>query len=283
MIIFFRCLNYQNGKKPFWTKAVSTCINCGSNAENNFCSRCGQKLNPSEISWKNVSSELTEKWVGLDTKFARTVRHLFRKPEAVIRLFLARNTVQYAGPLGYLVVMTALFMLSVELMGLDLEQYLVDMQKNAGTIPDNPSDNQMHYQQLAFHWLARNFRIVAGIMVPFFAVGVWAAYRKRKLSYLEALVATSYVQANSIWISIFFVGVYTVTGVILTAPQALISCVYFVWAVGRTYPGRSGWRTYLRSFFGYLMGYLIFLVSTMVITFLVLLTYGFLKSKGVMG
>ncbi len=253
------------------------CINCGIEGENNYCSHCGQKLDPGRITWKYVSSELSDKWVGFDNKFARTVSDLVVRPEAVPTAYLQRNTVKYMGPLAYLVVMTALLMLSFELLGIDLQQYLQETQRAMGVSQFEGTERQANMQVAVMKWVAGNFRIVAGLMVPFFAIGIRLSYRKRKVTFLESLVDAAYLQAHTIWLSIIFLVVYAVSGVILSSVQILVAVVYYGWALMQIYPGKRKVLRFLKGMLTFVIGYLVFMASAAIIGALVGATYGILS------
>ena len=84
---------------------METCINCNQESDGNYCPNCGQKLHLKKLTLRYISSEFTDRWLGLDTKFTRSAWGLFLHPEQVITAYLNRNNVRYIGPLGYYIVM----------------------------------------------------------------------------------------------------------------------------------------------------------------------------------
>jgi len=98
---------------------MKTCINCGETSDRYFCAECGQKLEVRKVTWRSIADEVSAHWLGFNNQFFRVVRHLTTRPDKVITSYLSGNRVQYIGPLGYLVIMSAFYILAFDYLGID--------------------------------------------------------------------------------------------------------------------------------------------------------------------
>ncbi len=203
---------------------------------------------------------MTDKWLGLDTKFGRTLRDLTIRPHQLIEQYLNRNTVKYVGPLGYFVIVTALMLLVFDLFNVNVQDLITKSNESFGIDPVTEGNKQKEMQDKLMGMIASNFRIMAGLIVPFTALGLKLTFQKSR-NYLENLVTSLYLHAHTIWITILSALILAISG--YEAPkivEILIGIGYFIWAVGRL-NNSSFKRTYLRAFAGWLIGFLIFILA----------------------
>jgi hypothetical protein len=89
------------------------CKNCSEliYAGKNFCSGCGAKWLENRITIKQVTRDFSDLYLGIDTKFARTLIDLFNRPEAVITGYMNGRRVNYMDAVRYLLL--ALFVTGI--------------------------------------------------------------------------------------------------------------------------------------------------------------------------
>ncbi|KQC34357.1 hypothetical protein AAU57_14175 [Nonlabens sp. YIK11] len=89
------------------------CKNCGHMlyVGHTHCASCGAKWIQNRITMRNVASDFSDMYLGLDTKFGHTFIDLFRKPEAVINGYINGRRVYYMDAVRYLLV--ALFITGI--------------------------------------------------------------------------------------------------------------------------------------------------------------------------
>ncbi len=239
---------------------MASCVNCGKVSDSQFCPDCGQNLNAKPISFKVISFEMTDKWLGFDTKFGRTLRDLTIRPHRLIEQYLNRNTVKYVGPLGYFVIVTALMLLVFDLFNVNVQELILKSNESFGIDPVAEGNKQKEMQDKLMGMISSNFRIMAGLIVPFTALGLMLTFRKSR-NYLENLVASLYLHAHTIWITVFSVLLLAISG--YEPPKVLeilIGVGYFIWGIGRLNTEKFK-LTYLRAFAGWIIGFLIFILS----------------------
>ena len=92
---------------------ATACLNCGTPVSDRFCGHCGQSSRDTRLSVHGILHELAAEHFGLDTKVARTLGTLVRRPGQLTAEFLAGRRMRYLPPLRlYLSLSVVFFLLS---------------------------------------------------------------------------------------------------------------------------------------------------------------------------
>jgi len=241
----------------------SPCINCGYESPQNFCPVCGQKTRVNPITWRGLIVELSSRWLGADNRIVRTFTGLWVHPRRVVEEYLAGNRVKYIGPLSYLIVMTALFILSFQIFGVEVEDY-IGRAASLTYNPDEVTPDQEAFMKEYMNLFYGNMRIFAGILIPFLALSMRIFYRKR--NYLQNFLIASYLTAHLLWLSIISIAIYGLTGTYLTAVTSILGFVYYVWVIGLLNTQKYAAWTYIKSLIVWLLGYFLFMVTISIAT-----------------
>ncbi|VXD18741.1 conserved membrane hypothetical protein [Marinoscillum sp. 108] len=252
---------------------METCINCNQESDGNYCPNCGQKLHLKKLTIRYISSEFTDRWLGLDTKFTRSAWGLFLHPEQVITAYLNRNNVRYIGPLGYYIVMTALMLIAFELLGLEVADFIKSTNENLGLPQGSGSERQLALQENISGWISRNFRFASAFLIPFLTVGVQWLYRKKR-SFLENLVLITYLQTHTIWFLIVGLLAFKWTGFWVSQYMTLVSLIYFCWALGRFDDGKITFRKFFKALLTWIVSYLLFIFTILLVAILIVVLVG---------
>lgn len=246
---------------------MKTCVNCEFESNSKHCPNCGQKLEIPRITLKGVVFEFFARWIGFDNQFGRTAYHMFVNPRKAIHSYLAGNRVKYLGPLGYLIVMTALLLLSFDLFDLKVEDF---MQSQSNSFSENMLEadpkiakRQMDFQQKTLTIMANNFRLMTVSIIPFLALAFGWFYRREKLNFMERLMVFSYIQGNAIWLNIIGVVIFALTGQVFSIYISIISIGYTIYAVNTAFPRKPLLIGVLKVFFSILVGYLVWIIIYM--------------------
>lgn len=239
---------------------MRTCVNCGHQTDTPHCPSCGQKMEVKRVTFRTIFEEFLSKWIGFDNQFGRTVIDLTVKPANVILSYLKGNRTRYLGPLGYIVIMTALLIISFDLFGLEVSDFLKENSKtfNPNIDTDQVTQQQKELQDKMNQFMARNFRFVSGMMIPFYALTFGWFYRKEKLNYVERVVITTYSFCHSMWITILALGIFAATGQLFTLPLTALSIVYLTFVAHKTFPRKNVLFGFLRVLGTYLSAILVF-------------------------
>lgn len=243
------------------------CVNCDLESSGSFCPSCGQTLQVKKLTFKAVASEITDKWLGLDTKFARTFLDLTLRPSLVLQRYLNRNTVKYIGPLGYYIVVTALMILVFDLLKISIIDFLKTANNTFNFGNKEATEEQRKLQEQILNVFSSNFRFVTGLIVPFAAVGLIWVFRKSR-NYLENLVMALFLEAHAIWLTIVSVLFYAWLDLELNAFIMPISIIYFSWGISRFYKNEFRYA-FVRAILAWLIGFFLFVTITAIVSIVV--------------
>lgn len=254
---------------------MKSCVNCGFENDSSFCPSCGQKLDVKRVTVKGLFSDLFSKWFGLDNQFSRTVHRLTTHPEVVLKIFLQGNRTRFLGPLAYLVVMTALMLLSFELFGVQVEDFIQSQGESfsEGLRSEDAevSQRQTEAQIWFSHKMAQNFRLISVSIIPFLAIAMGWFYRREKLNYAERLIIFSYVSSHGLWITILSVATFAITGAGINAFASIITIGYVCYATQRSFSRKPIIAGIGKAFLMYVVGFLIWFIAFMLILWPILI------------
>ena len=234
---------------------MKTCINCGAKSDRIHCPECGQKLEVRRVTWGNIADEISVYWLGFNTQFFRAVRALTIRPHKVFKTYLEGNRVRYIGPLGYLIIMSAFFILTFDYLGIDRAQYFERTQDQLfGDSLDTQDSSELI---LAMNQkLGEYIRLIPALNIPFFALGVWLFFRKRGYSYLENVAIMAYMQAHVMWLSIISLIIFSITDKQFIGLWWLLDLAYYVYGLSLFYYRKNYFITAIKSAVGYITGYI---------------------------
>ncbi len=249
---------------------MKECVNCGYESDSPYCPQCGQKLEVKRVSFKGIINEFLSKWIGFDTQFGRTIVGMTINPGKVVNSYLKGNRTKYMGPLGFLVVMTALLIISFDVFGLEVKDFLRENQSTfEGMYEQETSERQLEFQKKTNEFIAKNFRFFATILIPFWSVALWVFYRKSGLNYIERLVISTYLTSQGIWLTIAGLGIFALTGHLFSILLTLASITYYGFGLMKTYEKDNFIISLLKSVGSYLVSMLLFLLVALVLGLLI--------------
>ena len=225
---------------------MKPCINCGYESNALHCPNCGQKMTVQRVSLRSIVGEFISKWIGFDTQFGRTTIGMVLRPGEVINGYLQGNRTKYIGPLGFIVVMTALLLISFDVLGLEVQDFLKENQSTfQGESAQAASAQQLAFQQKVNEFIARNFRFLSMVLIPFWGMGLWFFYRKQGHNYIERVVVATYLSCQGIWLTILGLILMAVTGKLLNIPLLVLSLLYYAYALMKVYPTKNFFISFL--------------------------------------
>jgi hypothetical protein len=195
--------------------AHSHCVTCGEPLSGPYCSQCGERsLAGHSYSLRHFAEEALENLAHLDNRILRTFRVLLTRPGALAADFLDGRRKPYMGPVQLFVTANLLYFLLQPFSGFVPFTTTLRIQTTqfwwSGLAKQMTSDT-IAAKHIAFEQYERDFNATAHlqgktlviIMVPFFAVIVWALYGRTRRYYAEHLVFSFYAFAFLlIWIGV---------------------------------------------------------------------------------
>ncbi|HHP7236988.1 DUF3667 domain-containing protein [Longibacter sp.] len=93
----------------------SYCMNCGADRSGSYCSACGQQYLDRPLTFGHLVRAFISRVFDLDQGLLYTIRRLAVDPGSVARAYVKGRQKPYVGPLAFMVVATAVFIGSFEL------------------------------------------------------------------------------------------------------------------------------------------------------------------------
>ena len=193
----------------------SHCVTCGEPLSGRYCSRCGERsLDGHTYSLRHFAAEALENLAHLDGRILRTFRALLVRPGALAKDFLDGRRKPYLGPVQLFLTANLIYFLLQPFSGFVPFTTTLRVQTTqfwwSGLATQMTSD-RIAAKQIPFEQYQRDFNEMAHlqgktlliIMVPLFAVIVWASYGRARRFYAEHLVFSFYAFAFLlIWIGV---------------------------------------------------------------------------------
>ena len=195
-----------------------TCKNCGTSLRTDymFCPRCGAKVAPKRLTFKNLFTDVLERFFDLDNTFYRTVKTMTFRPEDVIGSYVDGVRRRFLNPMSYLGISLGLsgflFFLMRNFAGEFLSfDFMGEGTNNAAS--QKIMDAALEYSTFFFL-----------ILIPVIAVCGYLSFNRRNYNLPEHMVSAIYTLAH---ISVITFPLSVV--VLLALPEKYM--LYSVWNI----------------------------------------------------
>lgn len=252
-------------------KETYKCINCGTPLEGNFCSNCGQRRIVKRLSIKTFFEDYLSRLFGMDTNFLRTLRDLTISPGQVGNTFVGGNRVKYIGPVGYFFLISTFFILSFSLLGIDVKYFMTQASDSIVAMP-SAEPQQENLQSSLMGVLSRNLKILQFLIIPFIALWGMVFFKKAKMNFFEHSVNALYIQGHLLFLKMIGVFVFKWNGFVINPYLIVVDVPYFIWSCFGFYE-LKGVKNVFKAGLLYLISFLSFLISIMVITIIGVVIY----------
>jgi hypothetical protein len=180
------------------------CPGCGAAVMGRYCVECGEHTEPHDYSMKHFAEEVLESTVHVDGRVFASFRSLLTRPGQLTRRFLSGQRKTLMGPVQMFVVCNVLYFLFLPLaLQLPFTSTLSMQTQNrpwrvlakrmvdakVATRHETIADYAAHFDEAA-HLQGHSLIM---LMVPLFAIGVWAVHPRAGRYYAEHLVFSFYV------------------------------------------------------------------------------------------
>ncbi len=244
---------------------MSNCKNCNTPVTEKFCPVCGKAVQLKRIDKHYISHEILH-LLHFEKGFFYSAKELIIRPGDTIREFIKDDRSKHMKPVAFLILTSLLFTLIAHFFHVD-EIYnerdrLVFEKSSIGTI---------------MHWVQTHYGYANIAMGAFIALGVTLFFRKYKYNFFEISVLLCFVMGQAM----LLLTIETLFSKILSEQSyriilGIISLAYPTWAIGQFFDKKKI-INYVKAFFAYLAGYLLFNLSIVIIG---LVTDVFLKIFG---
>ena len=241
---------------------MTVCTNCGADAADVFCARCGEKQ-PDHHDYKltHVAGHAFHELVHLDSKLFITLRHLVARPGFLTAEYFAGRKTRYIAPLRlYLTLFFLSFLISTAYKPLSIysaqNMARLDKKGAVGQLMDKVAarknltreevaekiDQKWHAAVSSLQLL--NVILIAGVLALAF-VGTKHYFAEHLVFAMHFLAFGGLLTIVS-WPFRFFAGLGTTAGSVLNGVTSLMLLAYLVLSLRRFYQVRGGrlvWKT----------------------------------------
>jgi hypothetical protein len=170
-----------------------TCLNCGHQASDQYCSKCGQPTDTQRITLPHVFKKEFLKWVLYYNKgLFHTLKQLFSRPGHAIREYVAGKRIDHLGYISFLFIAIILFTLAEKLTGFSYSRF-----------GSSEADQQV---LVNFDRIINQYgKWLFLVEIIFYSACSYLFFRKARQNYAEHLVLNAYKTSAILFINIFFI------------------------------------------------------------------------------
>ena len=192
-----------------------------------------------------------EHLIHFERGFLYTVREVLIRPSETIKTFLHTDRTKLTKPIIF-VILTSLFY--------TLLNSFFHIEQDYATQTHNimPAITGM------LTWIQNHYGYSNLIMLCFITPLVKLFFRKTPYNFWEIVVMLCYVNGISMLFATFFGIVELALNIKVLMVGIVLAVVYTVWAIGQFF-NKNDALTYIKAFFAYSIGYLIFMIVMMVL------------------
>lgn len=249
----------------------TTCSNCETSFEGQFCPRCGQRHRAERLSLKMLLIDMPAQWLNLDKGFFYTFLQHFKSPGSVARLHVKGQRVIFTNPLTYYLIGTATQLLMLFVFGhVITEKMIAQMQQTPETVAGLQAalgDNALEkYADLYLSVINQGYTYL-GILffcIPF-ALYLRLFSKKHRQAYntAETLVFAFYTMGHFIMCTGLLGFISMTTNPDFHAPVSFALCLVFGWLSCRGFYEKAH-HSGVASFFALLLTFATFLLSLVI-------------------
>jgi Protein of unknown function (DUF3667) len=196
------------------------CVTCGASLQGPYCSQCGEAAHAHDYSVGHFIGELVESLVHIDGRIGATFRALLLRPGLLARDYLAGRRKPYMGPVQLFLVCTVLAFVLQPFSGFAPFTTTLEIHTNGAYwwagMARRMADARIAARHTTWAQYASAFdetahlqgKTLVIVMVPAFALGLWALYGRSRRFYGEHLVIAFYIYA----FFLVWMGVSTLAG-----------------------------------------------------------------------
>lgn len=250
------------------------CKNCEHVFQGNFCSNCGQKTNTVRLNWHYLQDELKYTFLHINKGFLYTAKQLFIRPGDTVREFLEGKRVQHYKPILLLFVLAGLNGLLMHF--LPVEEFIYKQGTN------EEAARQLKIGKNFYDWLTKNYALYELVVLPFYALCSWLAFKKFGYNYIENIIINCFATSQRLMIGILLFPLqyflkntpYFITVSFLTV---IPTFGYTIWMIIQLYKSQNKTSVFLRMllfvFNLSLFFILLLIIGVVVMVFMIKLGY----------
>jgi ribosomal protein L32 len=235
--------------------ALNECKNCGNeiNSQQKFCPNCGQKTDTHHINFHFLIHELQHGIFHVDKGILFTIKELFVRPGHSIREYINGKRKSHFPPVTLIMILGAIASLLNKFLNDSFIKDDFEIQQAEITPENEQVISRVKFLVENFksvsEWINHHFAVFLLLTIPFFALGIYWAFKKfKRYNYAESLVISTFLVGQSLVI-------YIVTLPLKKLNENLdIISLYlmigmFIFTFIQIFNDKKKWEILLRSFY----------------------------------
>ncbi|MDU1890544.1 MAG: DUF3667 domain-containing protein [Dysgonomonas sp.] len=220
------------------------CLNCNNEVTDNFCSKCGQPIQTSRISWKHLIDELQYGLLHINKGLLYTEKEMLFSPGVTIKNYLEGKRVKYTKPFLFLIIWGAIYSLVYHTF------HFFPMKEM-----NNPDNTFLEYIPL-YEWYANHYSLFILFTLPIFALSTYWILHKSNYNYIEHLVVFSYINGGKIFILLLcYPLIYFSKSIPIYHIVHIIATIYVIWGISTFFKTKSWSKAILKVVLCFILTY----------------------------
>lgn len=230
------------------------CRSCNTVVSGNFCCKCGQPVTIKKIDSHFILHEI-QHILHFEKGILYTIKELLKRPGQSIREFILDNRSKLVKPIIFLIITSLVYTVISNFF--HIEQGYIDYY-----------ESQKSATGLIFNWISTHYGYASILMALFIAFWLKLFFRTYRYNFFEILTLLCFVMGMGMLIYSVFAVLEGLTKTGLMKISGIIGLSYYIWATGQFF-NESKATSYLKTLTSYLLGTLLFLISAILLGFLI--------------
>lgn len=222
---------------------LDRCKKCGTIANGNFCSKCGNARSLKRIDGSYILSELVS-ILNFDKGIFYTIKELIIRPGKCVDNFIHNDRNRLVKPLIFVIVCSLLYTIAQQFLKFE------DGYVKAGGYGDSSINNILA-------WIQQNYGYANIVMAIFIAGWIKLFFRKNKYNFFEIIILLCFVMGVGMLIYTTFGILESITKARVLQIGAILGFIYTSWAIGQFFDKKKK-MNYLKGLLAYILGMITF-------------------------
>ncbi|MCF6308781.1 MAG: DUF3667 domain-containing protein [Flavobacteriaceae bacterium] len=226
------------------------CKNCNAKINQNYCPNCGQPTKLKRINGQYILSEIGSV-LNFDKGILFTIKELLLRPGQSIRNFVLDDRNRLVKPVIFIIVTSLIY---------SLINHFFHIEEGYMKFEETKQSTTGHI----FIWVQDHYGYANIIMGIFIVLWIKLFFRKYNYNFFEILILLCFIMGIGMLIFSIFAIFKVLTHIDLMQIASIVSVLYSAWAIGQFFD-KSKFSNYVKAFFSYLLGFLTFTFTVILI------------------
>jgi hypothetical protein len=226
---------------------MNTCRNCNETVNWNYCPNCGQPVKLKRIDGQYLIQEIGDFFFA-NKGMLYTIKKVLMSPGESVSRFITEDRYRFVKPITFLFITSLVYSFVCYLFHIGVEDFYLQ---------PLPEEMELPTFTLMMNWIS-NYSGYTSIISGFFvAFLIKLFFRKSGYNLFEIFILLCFASGITALFSSVVVIFQSIANLKLIHLTALISMIYFAWAIGQFF-NRKKAGSYIKAFIACILGYLIF-------------------------